>query len=157
MKKVNREEPHVTLRTVAGQQSAETLEDLADWVMELTGCPPVTRTVVARCTRPAHGDEPAEWFYVEADAHEGVARLRCLACADVRSILDSTERWTYPQAWSCPNCRQSIAEVVFGLSERAGVAEWLLVAARCVSCGHVSGLTDMVVPNIAADVFAASL
>ena len=147
----------MTLRTVAGQQSAESLEDLVNWVMGLTGCPPVTRTVVARCTRPAHGGEPAEWFYVEADAGEGVARLRCLACADVRPILDSAERWTYPQTWSCPNCRQSIAEVVFGIAERDGVAEWLVVTGRCVSCGHVAGLTDMVVPHVAADVFAASL
>lgn len=147
----------MTLRTIAGQQSAETHEDLAHWVMELTGCPPITRTVVAQCTRPAHGDDPAQWFYAEADASEGVARLRCLACADVRSILDSAERWTFPQTWSCGNCRQSIAEVVFGVSEQDGVARWMLVAARCVSCGQVAGLTDMVVPNIAADVFAATL
>lgn len=147
----------MTLRTVAGQQTAETHEDLASWVSELTGCPPVTRTVVAKCTRPAHGDDPAMWFYVEADANEGIARLRCLACADMRPILDSAERWNYPQAWSCYNCRQSITEVVFGISERDGMAEWLVVAARCVGCGHVAGLTDMVVPNVAADVFAASL
>lgn len=147
----------MTLRTVAGQQTAESAADLEQWLRDLRGCPQVTRTLVARCTQPVHGDDPAMWFYVEADANEGIARLRCLACADMRPILDSAERWNYPQAWSCYNCRQSITEVVFGISERDGVAEWLVVAARCVGCGHVAGLTDMVVPNVAADVFAASL
>ena len=147
----------MTLRSVAGQQTAETPEDLAHWVMSLTGCPPVTRAVLARCTRLVHGDEPATWFYVEADAQEGLARLRCLACADMRPILDSAERWTFPSAWSCSNCRQSIAEIVFGVSESDGVARWLAVTARCVGCGHIDGLTDMVVPDIAADVFAATL
>jgi hypothetical protein len=147
----------VTLRTVGGQQTAETSEDLAHWVMSLTGCPPITRTVLARCTRPVHGDEPATWFYVEADAHEGVARLRCLACADIRPILDSAERWSYPPAWSCHTCSQAIAEVVFGVSEEGGLARWLVVSTRCVECGQVRGLTDMVVPGVAADVFAATL
>ena len=147
----------MTLRTVAGQIKTETSEDLAHWVMSLTGCPPITRTVLARCTRPAHGDDPATWFYVEADAHEGVARLRCLACGDARPLLDSAERWTYPPAWSCHHCSQSLAEVVFGVAEENGLARWLVVTGRCVGCGHVSGMTDMVVPGIAADVFAATL
>lgn len=147
----------MTLRTVAGHQTAETPEDLAHWVMSLAGALPITRTVLARCTKPAHGDDPATWFYVEADAEEGLARLRCLACADMRPILDSADRWSYPQAWACLNCGQSIAEVVFGVAEEAGVARWMVVAARCVGCGQVAGLTDMVVPDVAADVFAASL
>ena len=147
----------MTLRTVAGQINAETSDDLAHWVMSLTECPPITRTVLARCTRPAHGDDPATWFYVEADSREGVARLRCLACGDARPLLDSAERWTYPPAWSCSNCSQSLAEVVFGVSEEDGLARWLVVSARCVGCGHVTGLTDMVVPGVAADVFAATL
>jgi len=147
----------VTLRTVAGQKTAETTADLEQWVRRLEDCPPISRTVVALCTRPAHGDDPATWFYVEADPHEGVARLRCLACGDARSIVDSAERWTYPPAWSCPNCSQSLAEVVFGISEDGGLARWLAVAVRCVGCGHVAGLTDMVVPGVAADVFAATL
>src|SRR5436305_11194416 len=147
----------VTLRTIAGKELAETPEDLAHWVMSLKGCPPITRTVLARCTRAVHGDEPATWFYAEADAAEGLARLRCLACADMRPILDSAERWTFPPAWSCFNCSQSIAEIVFGVSEEAGLARWMVVAARCVGCGHLTGLTDMVVPGIAADVFAATL
>ena len=147
----------MTIRTSAGQQITETPEDLAHWVMSLTGCPTITRTVLARCTRPLHGDEAATWFYVEADAAEGLARLRCLACADVRPVLDSADRWSYPPAWACRNCSQSIAEVVFGVAEENGLARWLVVAVRCVECGCVQGLTDMVVPGVAADVFAATL
>ncbi|HET7529651.1 MAG TPA: hypothetical protein VFJ98_01700 [Mycobacteriales bacterium] len=147
----------MTLRTIAGQQTAETIEDLEHWIRGLEGCPPVTRTVLARCTRPAHGDDPATWFYVEADAEQGVARLRCLACGDARAILDSAERWTFPAAWSCTSCSQSLAEVVFGISEDDGLARWLVIGARCVGCGHVAGLTDMVVPGVAADVFVATL
>ena len=147
----------MTLRTVGGKQTAETSEDLAHWVMSLTGCPPITRTVLSRCTRAVHGDDPATWFYVEADAQQGLARLRCLSCADMRPIFDSAERWSFPSAWSCLNCSQSIAEIVFGVSEQDGLARWLVVAARCVECGHVRGLTDMVIPGVAADVFAATL
>ena len=105
----------MTLRTVSGQQTAEDVTDLVAWVDRLEGCPPVTRTVVATCRRPAHGEEPASWFYVEADAHEGVARLRCLACGDARPVLDSAERWSYPPVWACSTCNQSIVEVVFGI------------------------------------------
>ena len=147
----------MTLRTVGGKQTAETSEDLAHWVMSLTGGLPITRTVLARCTKPAHGDEPATWFYVEADAREGVARTRCLSCADMKPLLDSAERWTYPPAWACHNCNQSIAEVAFGIAQEDGVASWVAMAARCVECGHLEGLTDAVVPGVAADTFAASL
>lgn len=147
----------MTLRMVAGQQSAEDVNDLVDWVQSLTGCPPVTRTVTARCPRPSHGEDEGMWFYVEADSREGVVRLRCLACGDARPLLDSAQRWTYPPVWSCSTCSQSITEVVYGIHEDAGAATWLAVAVRCVSCGHIDGVADLVVPEIAAEVFAASL
>jgi hypothetical protein len=147
----------MVMRTVGKRERAESVEDLFGWLRGMTDCPPIGPTAVAQCFHPSHGDEPATWFYVEADATEGVARLRCLACADMRPILDSAERWNYPQAWSCNNCGQSIAEVVFGVAEEGGLARWMVVAARCVGCGQVAGLTDMVVPDVAADVFAASL
>ena len=74
----------------------------------------------------------------------------------MRPILDSAERWNYPPAWSCHNCRQSIAEVVFGISRRDGAGARGSSSPRVASgCGRVDGLTDMVVPNLAADVFAA--
>jgi len=147
----------VTLRTVAGRATAETVEDLDGWLKHLADCPPISRTVQAKCTRPTHGDDPAAWFYVEADAAEGVARLRCLACGDAQALLDSAERWNYPPAWACPGCSQSLAEVVYGIHDEDGVATWMVVAARCVGCGQVAGLTDLVVPGVAADVFAATL
>ena len=147
----------MTLRTVGEQQTAETVDDLVEWLWSLRGCPTINRTVVATCTRPAHGDEPATWFYVEADAREGVARTRCLSCADTKPLLDSAERWTYPPAWACHNCNQAIAEVAFGIAQEDGVASWVAMAARCVECGHLQGLTDAVVPGVAADTFAASL
>lgn len=147
----------MTLRTVGGQDTAETVEDLQNWVAGLTGGPSINKTVVATCTRPMHGDEPAKWFYVEADARAGVARLRCLACGDARPVLDSAERWTYPMAWACHTCGQSIAEVVYGVHSDHGVAKWLVVAVRCVECGQVQGVTDLVVPDIAAEVFISAL
>ena len=147
----------MTLRNIAGQPTAETAADLEQWLQALEGCPPVTRTILAQCTQPVHGDDPAMWFYVEADAAEGVARLRCLACAHVKPVLDSAERWTYPPAWSCHNCRQSLAEVAFGVHEEQGLATWMALTARCVECGHVEGLTDMIVPGVAGGVFAATL
>jgi hypothetical protein len=152
-----REEPDVTLRTVGGHKTAETIEDLEAWLRQLDGCPPIGRTVRVRCTRPVHGEDPATWFYVEADAAAGVARMRCLACGDVRPVLDSSDRWTFPSAWSCFNCNQAIAEVVFGLHAKDGVATWLAMSVRCVECGHLQGLTDFVLAGIDVDDLAASL
>jgi hypothetical protein len=142
---------------VSGHKTAENVEDLEGWLRGLDGCPSISRTVVAQCSRPAHGDEPATWFYVEADAQAGVGRMRCLACGDVRHVLDSSERWTYPSAWSCVNCNQAIAEVVFGIHEERGLASWMVMSVRCVECGHLQGVTDLVVPDIDADTFASSL
>jgi coenzyme F420-reducing hydrogenase gamma subunit len=147
----------VTLRTIGTHKKAESVDDLVEWLWALRGCPPIKRTVVARCTRQVHGSEPATWFYVEADAHQGVARTRCLACGDARPLLDSADRWTYPPVWSCSTCAQSIAEVAFGISEEGGVATWLAMAVRCVECGEVQGLTDAIVPGVAEESFAASL
>jgi ribosomal protein L37AE/L43A len=152
----------VTLHEAPGridqdEQKAETVEGLKAWLRDLAGCPAISRVVIARCECPIHGNEPGTWFYVEADATEGVARLRCLACGDARSLLDSAERWTYPSVWSCTDCGQSIAEVGYGVHVDGGDATWMAVAARCVNCGALAGLTDLVVPDIAADVFASSL
>ena len=134
----------MTLRTVGGHRTAETTEDLAAWLRGLEGCPPITRTVTAECNQPFHADDAATWFYVEADAATGVARRRCLACGDVTHLLDSAERWTFPPAWSCSTCRQSIAEVVFGLHDQHDVSTWLVMAVRCVECGSFEGVTDAV-------------
>ena len=122
----------MTLRAASGHTKAESVDDLVQWLQDISGCPPVNRTVTATCQRrPAHDDEPGTWFYVEADRNEGVARLRCLGCGDARHVLDSAERWTYPPAWSCLNCRQSIAEVVFGLHvEHGDVAHWVALGVR---------------------------
>ena len=147
----------MTLRTAHGQFKADTVEDLKDWLRGLTGCPPIARVVLARCERPVHGSEPGTWFYVEADAAAGVARLRCLGCAHVTPVLDSADRWSFPGAWACHDCRQSIAEVAYGIHEEDGAATWLAVAARCVDCNSVTGLTDLVVPHLAIDEFVSSL
>ena len=147
----------MTLRTAHGHHKAETVEDLKSWLRELSDCPAITRVVLARCERDVHGDEPGTWFYVEADAREGLARLRCLGCADVKPVLDSAERWNYPAAWACADCSQSIAEIAYGVHDDGGSATWLAVAARCVECGSVYGLTDFVVPAIPVDAFVTSL
>ena len=147
----------MTMRTAHGQRKAESVEDLKSWLRDLTGCPAISRVVTAKCERPVHGDEPGTWFYVEADVHEGVARLRCLGCADVKPVLDSAERWTFPAAWSCPECSQSIAEIAYGVHADGDTATWMALAARCVECSSVQGLTDIVVPAAAIDDFVASL
>lgn len=147
----------MTLRTAHGQRKAESVEDLKAWLRELDGCPPISRVVTAHCGRTVHGEEPGTWFYVESDPVAGVARLRCLGCADVTSVLDSADRWTYPPAWACGDCRQSIAEVAYGIHDDDGSATWMAVAARCVECGSVSGLTDLIVPAVAIDDFTVSL
>ena len=147
----------MTLRTAHGHHKAETVDDLKSWLRDLDGCPPIHRVVTARCQRPVHGDEPGTWFYVEASAAEGLARLRCLGCADMRPVLDSAERWTYPSAWACGDCGQPIAEVAFGVHVDGDSATWMAVAVRCVECSSVSGLTDLVVPGLPADTFVDSL
>lgn len=147
----------MTLRTKTGHQRAETIDDLVQWVRALEGGPAVSRVILARCERPAHGTEPATWFYVEADARAGVARTRCLSCGDARPLLDSADHWTYPPAWSCSNCNQSIAEVVYGVHETDGTASWLVMAVRCVECGTIQGMTDVVVPDVDADMLCAAL
>lgn len=124
---------------------------------ELEGCPSIDRVVIARCERPVHGDDASTWFYVEADATAGVARLRCLGCADTRSLLDSADRWTFPTTWACRDCRQSIAEVAFGVHVENDAATWMAIGVRCVGCGRIAGLTDFVVPGLPADDFIASL
>lgn len=147
----------MVLRTVAGRRAGESADDLRSWLSQLPDCPPITQTVLATCHNPRHIDEPATWFYVEADRAEGVARLRCLGCGDARSLLDSADRWTYPAVWCCPNCSQSIAEVAFGLHlEDDDTATWAALGVRCVNCGDLSGVTDFVLPGMTVEEFAAA-
>lgn len=147
----------MVMRTVGTRHTAEDTEDLVIWVRELTGCPAVTQTTLAACDHPSHGDEPATWFYVEADAEAGVARLRCLSGGHTKEVHDSAEHWTFPGVWSCLGCHQSIAEVVYGIHDEAGTAKWLVLAARCVECGDVAGLTDIVLGETPLDDLLAKL
>jgi hypothetical protein len=147
----------MVMRTVGTRERAESVEDLCGWLRNTRGCPPIGHTAVAQCYHPSHGDEPSTWFYVEADAEAGVARLRCLSGGHVHELLDSAERWTFPAAWGCLACSQSIAEVVYGVSERGGKADWLAVAVRCVECGDVAGICDMVLPQLDLDLLLGAL
>ena len=141
----------MTLRTKSGRTTAESVDDLGRWLRDLAGCPTVNHTMTLTCVQPRH-DEPATWFYVEADRREGVARLRCLGCGGARSLLDSEERWTYPATWCCPTCGQSIAEVALGLHlEDDDTATWAALGVRCVNCGDLSGAADFVLPGLTAD------
>jgi hypothetical protein len=147
----------MVMRTVGTRERAESVEDLQGWVRNLRDCPPIGHTVVAQCFHPSHGDEPSTWFYVEADGETGVARIRCLSGGHVHELLDSAERWSFPPAWGCLACGQSIAEVVYGISERRGKADWLAVAVRCVECGDVAGICDMVLPQLDLDLLLGAL
>jgi hypothetical protein len=94
---------------------------------------------------------------VEADPEAGVARLRCLSGGHTKDVADSALHWTFPGVWSCISCQQSIAEVVFGIHDEAGTAKWLVLAVRCVECGDVAGLTDIVLGEVALDDLLAVL
>lgn len=132
----------MVLRTVAGRRAGETAEDLRTWLSQLPDCPPITQTVLTVCRNARHVDEPASWFYVEADARVAVARRRCLSCGDSNDVLDSGAHWNAPRMWGCPTCGQSIAEVAAGLHVEGDKVTWVVLAARCVECGTIDGLTD---------------
>ena len=137
----------MTIRATGGIRTGEDTEDLRAFLAALTGGPEVHETVVLGCER--HGDERPAWAYVEADPRAGVARRRCLQCATGTGLLDSESRWTHPQMWSCGSCAQSIAEVAVGLSVPDGEhVVWVVVGVRCVDCGRLQGLTDIVVPDL---------
>lgn len=133
----------MVLRVVGGVRTGEDVEDLRAFIKTLEGAPEVHETVVLGCG--AHGDDRPTWVYVEADASSGIARRRCLQCGTGVGLLDSQERWTHPPMWACPGCGQSIAEVAAGLSMPDGEhVEWVVLGCRCVECGRVAGLTDVV-------------
>lgn len=144
------------LRTVAGERTAEDLTDLAAWLHELPGAPALHDVVVLGCAE--HGDDRPTWCYVEADAATGIARRRCLACGCSVCLLDSAARWTHPPMFACRGCGHSIAEIGVGLHmPDGGRVRWLVVGARCVECGRLAGLTDMVLEDVPLDEVLARL
>jgi hypothetical protein len=51
--------------------------------------------------------------------------------------------------WSCRGCGNSIVEMAAGLSMPDGEhVEWVVVGVRCVECGRLAGITDMVVDAV---------
>ena len=146
----------MVLRTVAGGRTGEDVGDLRGWLQSLEGAPQVHEFAVLSCQQ--HGDERPTWTYVEADSAAGVARRRCLACGDSVSMLDSEARWTHPPMFACQGCGHSIAEIGVGLHVPDGdLVHWLAVAVRCVECGRLAGVTDMVVAGVPADQVLAAL
>lgn len=130
--------------------TGEDVEDLRTYLHTLTGCPPVQHTLQLRC--PTHD---GEWFFVESDPVEGIARRRCISCGTSTYLLDAAEHWTYPPMHACAACGQSIMELAIGLHtvepDEAGQparVRWLALAARCVECGRIDGLTDAHVPDL---------
>lgn len=147
----------MVLRTVAGRRTGENADDLRAWLTRLEDCPTISTTVLASCPNEIHADDPATWFYVEADANEAVARRRCLSCGDSHDVLDSAQHWTAPHMWSCPTCGQSIAEVAAGLHVEDAAVTWVALGARCVDCGAIDGLTDFNVGPAPYDEIASQL
>ena len=134
----------MVLRSVAGARTGEDVEDLRSWLRALPGAPEVHEVVTLSCAQ--HGDDAPTWAYVEADATAGIARRRCLACATTVHLLDSEPHWSHPPMWACQGCGQSIAELAAALHLPDGEhVEWVALAARCVECGRLAGLTDVVV------------
>lgn len=155
----------VVLRTRAGAVTAEDSDDLRAWLRDLVGGLPVTHTVLAVCASPTHAD-PATWFYVEADPEAGLARRRCVGCGTVAPTLDSEDSWSYPPTFACLSCGQSMVEVGFGVHAEPPTADhpeaeptvtWAVLAARCVACGRVSGLTDLFVADLPLNEAASRL
>lgn len=144
-------------RQVAGAPTGEDVEDLRGWLRELPGSPEVHEVVVLACHGP-HPDEaePPVWAYAEGDPRTGLARRRCLACGTSVALLDSGQRWTHPPMYACAGCSCSIVEVAAGLHLPDGDhVEWVAVGVRCVECGRLAGLTDMVVaPTPVAEVLS---
>ena len=137
----------MVLRTQGGARTGEDVDDLREWLRGLPGAPDVHEVVVLHCD--AHDDESATWAFVEADARTGLARRRCLACAKAVHLLDSEQAWTHPPMWACAGCGQSIAELAVGLSLPDGEhVEWVALGGRCVECGRLAGLTDVVVDRL---------
>jgi hypothetical protein len=147
----------VTLQSVFGQQHAEDVTDLEQWLRRLDGGPAISQTVVLACRNPVHDGDPAVWFYVEADPAAGVARRRCLACGQADAVLDSEQHWTQPGTWACGECGNSIAELAAGLAADGGTVSWVALGVRCVECGIVAGVTDMLVPDVPIDQVASAL
>lgn len=147
------------MQKVAGSELGEDSDDLRQWLEGLTGCPEVNLTLLARCANPVHdGDDAMTWFYVEADAENAVARRRCLACGDVRHLLDSEQHWTHPPMHACTTCGQSMFELAIGLHVESGThVTWLAAGVRCVGCGRLEGVTDMNVPNLPLDEVRAAI
>jgi hypothetical protein len=146
----------MVLRTTSGVRTGEDVEDLRSWLGSLDGAPQVHEVVALHC--PAHEHDEATWAYVEADAATGVARRRCLACGTAVHVLDSDSRWTHPPTWACRGCGQSIAELAAALAVPDGEhVEWVALGARCVECGRLSGLTDVLVDRLPRDEVAARL
>ena len=137
----------MVLRAGGRSSRAEDADDLRAWLTRLPGGPVVDETLVLTCGQ--HGDDRPTWMYVEADKASGVARRRCLQCGFAVSALDSGSRWTFPAMWCCGSCGHSIAEVAAGLSVPDGThVRWVVLGARCVECGEVDGLTDLVLEDV---------
>lgn len=147
----------MTVHKVAGHKVGENSEDLCRWLEGLEGCPPITVTALAYCENPTHGDEPPTWFYVEADALEGLARRRCIACGGVKHVLDSEVRWNHPPMAECSSCSQTMFELAAGFHVVNGAVDWLALATRCVGCGTLGGLTDMSAEGMPLPVAKASI
>lgn len=123
-------------------------EDLLTWLTALQGCPPITQARLLRCEI----DDREFCGFIQADSRIGVARRRCVACATATDLLDSAQRWSYPDTYECLSCQQSLVELAIGVStDDDRHASWLALAARCVGCGRIAGMTDRLVSGIALE------
>ena len=86
-----------------------------------------------------------------------IGRDGCTSRPTRRSVWPAGVACRAPM-WACLGCGQSIAEVAVGLHVPDGApVSWLVVGARCVACGRLAGLTDLVVPDLPLDELLATL
>jgi hypothetical protein len=79
-------------------------------------------------------------FSSEIDAHEGVARRKCVGCGIEHFLCDSQEVWddASPKPWKCgTRCKSREANICIGFALRDDHQDirWVYLGMRCTKCG----------------------
>ncbi len=83
-------------------------------------------------------------FWMECSEEDGVARRTCTSCHHMAYIGDSEELWAEADSGDamCP-CGKKIFRLAVGYClDPNGEVTWMIVGARCESCGNVGVYAD---------------